>query len=142
VTCQEVMTRDPKCCVPTDSAVRAAKLMKIENVGSLPVCGGRDSRRLVGIITDRDLAIQIVAERRDPNSTQVEGIMTREPYTCREDEDIQAALDRMEKNQVRRIPVIDSNGFLTGIIAQADIATRTHSREKTAEVVAQISRPS
>lgn len=140
--CGELMTRDPKCCVPGDNASRAAKLMKIEDIGSLPVCGSRDSHRLVGIITDRDLALQIVAEGRDPNSTSIETIMTREPYTCREDEDIETALERMEKNQVRRIPVVDRDGQLVGIISQADIATRMQSQEKTAEVVAEISRPS
>jgi len=116
--------------------------MKIEDVGSLPVCGSWDSRRLVGIVTDRDLALNVVAEGRDPNSTRIESIMTREPYTCREDEDLKTALERMEDNQVRRIPVVDRNGMLTGIISQADIATRVRSREKTAEMVAEISRPS
>jgi len=116
--------------------------MKIEDVGSLPVCSSGDNRRLVGIITDRDLALNVVAEGHDPKSTQIESIMTREPHTCREDEDLQTALERMEHNQVRRIPVVDRNGMLTGIISQADIATRTESREKTAEMVAEISRPS
>jgi len=142
MTCGEVMTPNPKCCLPSDSALRAARLMKIEDVGSLPVCSSGDSRRLVGIITDRDLALNVVAEGHDSNSTQIQSIMTREPYTCREDEDLQTALERMENNQVRRIPVVDRNGMLTGIISQADIATRTQSREKTAEMVAEISRPS
>jgi len=136
------MTPNPKCCLPSDNAVQAARLMKIEDVGSLPVCGSGDSRRLVGIVTDRDLALNVVAEGRDPNSTRIESIMTREPYTCREDEDLKTALERMEDNQVRRIPVVDRNGMLTGIISQADLATRVRSREKTAEMVAEISRPS
>jgi len=142
MTCGEVMTPNPKCCLPSDNAVQAARLMKIEDVGSLPVCGSGDSRRLVGIVTDRDLALNVVAEGRDPNSTRIESIMTREPYTCREDEDLKTALERMEDNQVRRIPVVDRNGMLTGIISQADLATRVRSREKTAEMVAEISRPS
>jgi CBS domain-containing protein len=140
--CEEVMTKDPKCCIPTDSAVRAAKLMKTEDVGSIPVCGSRESRRLVGIVTDRDLAIQIVAEARDPNSTRVEAVMSRDPITCRPDEDLQTALQRMESNQVRRIPVVDGNGVVVGIISQADIATRSRNPEKTAEVVEEISRSS
>jgi CBS domain-containing protein len=105
------------------------------------VCDGRHSRRLLGIITDRDLALQIVAEGRDPNGSRVENVMSREPITCREDEDLDTALARMESNQIRRIPVVDSQGVLTGIISQADIAIRSHSREKTAEMVAQVSRP-
>ena len=141
MTCGQVMTADPKCCVPTDSTVRAAKMMKIEDVGSLPVCGSRDSKRLVGIITDRDLALQVVAEGRDPNSTLLQDVMTREPFTCRTDEDLQTALERMESNQIRRIPVVDGDGKLVGIISQADIATRTDIPEKTAELVAEISQP-
>jgi CBS domain-containing protein len=140
--CEELMTRDPKCCVPGDSAMRAARMMKIEDVGSLPVCSSQDRKRLVGIITDRDLCMQIVAEGRDPNRMDVESCMTREPVTCRTDEDLETALDRMEANQIRRIPVVDAQGNLAGIIAQADIATRARSPQKTAEVVAEISRPS
>src|SRR5205814_1707397 len=98
--CEEVMTTNPKCCEPSDSAARAAKLRKIEDVGSIPVCED-GSRRLVGIVTDRDLAIQVVAEGRDPNRTELRAIMTREPFTCRPDENMEIALDRMETHQVR-----------------------------------------
>ena len=138
--CREVMTADPVCCVPTDTAVRVAKLMKTENIGSVPVCEDRHTKKLVGIVTDRDLALYIVAEDRDASSTKVQDVMTRQPVTCRADDDIQSALDAMEKNQVRRIPVLDDVGHLIGIIAQADVATRTDQPEKTAEVVEEISR--
>jgi len=140
--CEELMTRNPKCCVPSDSATRVARMMKIEDVGSLPVCSSSESRRLVGIVTDRDLCLEIVAEGRDPSRTTIESCMTRDPVTCRVDEDMETALDRMEASQIRRIPVVDRSGMLVGIIAQADIATRARSPQKTAEVVAQISRPS
>jgi len=142
MTCEELMTRSPKCCVPSDSAVRAARMMKIEDVGSLPVCSDEHSRRLVGIITDRDLCLEIVAEGRDPNSITVDACMTREPVTCRIDEELESALDRMEANQIRRIPVVDASGMLAGIISQADIATRLGSPRRTAEMVEEISRPS
>ncbi len=138
--CQDVMTRNPQCCSPGDSAQRAAKMMKVQNVGSLPVCSSHESKRLVGIITDRDLCLGIVAEARAPG-TPIESCMSRDPVTCRSDEDLEVAVSRMEANQVRRIPVLDQNGALVGIISQADIATRTRSPEKTAEVVAEISRP-
>jgi CBS domain-containing protein len=142
MTCEQVMTKNPQCCVATDTAARVAKIMKIEDVGAVPVCGGRGSHRLVGIVTDRDLALQVVAEGRDPSTTRVQDIMTREPYTCRIDEDLEIAIQRMESNQIRRIPVVDQDGMLAGIISQADIAIRSQSREKTAEVVLEISRPS
>jgi CBS domain-containing protein len=142
MTCEQVMTKNPQCCLGSDTASRAAKIMKIEDVGAVPVCGSRDSRRLIGIITDRDLAIQIVAEGRDPSTTKVQDVMTREPFTCRLDDDLEAALRAMESNQIRRIPVVDNSGTLVGIITQADIATRSRDREKTARVVEGISRPS
>jgi CBS domain-containing protein len=142
MTCEEIMTRNPKCCVPSDISVRAARMMKIEDVGSLPVCTEHESGRLVGIVTDRDLCMEVVAEGRDPNRVTVDACMTREPVTCRVDEDLETALDRMEANQIRRIPIVDRSGMLVGIIAQADIATRVNRPERTAEVVEEISRPS
>ena len=108
----------------------------------MPVCEDRHNRKLLGIVTDRDLDLYVVAEDRDANSTKVHDVMTRQPVTCSADDDIQKALEAMEKNQVRRIPVLDDDGHLIGIIAQADVATRTGQVEKTAEVVEEISRSS
>lgn len=141
MTCSDVMTKDPACCVPTDTASRAAKIMKTEDVGSIPVCESRQTHNLVGIVTDRDLALQVVAEGRDAGSTLVQDIMTRDPITCSPQDDVQKVLDAMESHQVRRIPVVDRSGHLVGIIAQADIATRCHQPEKTAEVVEEVSKP-
>lgn len=142
MTCADVMTKDPSCCVPTDSAARVAKIMKTENVGSIPVCESRNSRKLIGIVTDRDLALHVVAEARDAAGTLVKDVMSGDPFTCNPQDDLQKALDAMQSRQVRRIPVVDQRGQLMGIIAQADIATRGNQPEKTAETVEQISRPS
>ena len=116
--------------------------MKTENVGSIPVCEGRQSRRLIGIVTDRDLALQVVAEGRDPNGTVVQDVMTRDPITCSPEDSLEDALEAMQNRQIRRIPVINREWRLVGIIAQADIATRSRQRDKTAETVEQISKPS
>ena len=140
--CRDVMTGDPVCCVPNDTAARVAKLMKTENIGSVPICEDRHGKKLVGIITDRDLALQVVAESRDASSTTLQSLMTRQPFTCRAEDNLQKALDEMEKHQVRRIPVVDNNGQLIGIISQADVANRGEEPEKTAHVVGEISRPS
>jgi CBS domain-containing protein len=137
--CREVMTGDPVCCVPTDTVARIAKLMKTENIGSVPICEDRHGKKLLGIVTDRDLALQVVAENRDA-STKVQDVMTREPLTCCADDDLQTALDAMEKHQVRRIPVVDDQRRLIGMISQADVAVRSDEPEKTAEVVEEISR--
>ena len=138
--CREVMTAEPVCCVPTDTVARIAKLMKTENIGSVPICEDRHGKKLLGIVTDRDLALQIVAENREASSTKVQNIMTREPLTCRAVDDLQTALDAMEKHQVRRILVIDDDRRLIGMISQADVAVRSDEPEKTAEVVQEISK--
>jgi CBS domain-containing protein len=115
--------------------------MKTENVGSVPICESRESRKLVGIITDRDLALHVVADGRDVNITRVRDVMTGDPFTCQPEDDLQNAFDAMQKHQVRRIPVVDGSGQLIGIIAQADIATRVGQPEKTAETIEKISKP-
>ena len=142
MNCADVMTKDPACCAPSDNASRVAKIMKTEDVGSIPVCESRQNRKLLGIVTDRDLAIHVVAEGRDPNSTLVQDVMTKDPVTCSPQDDIQKVLDAMQSHKVRRIPVVDRGGQLAGIVAQADIATRHDQPAKTAETVGEISKPS
>ena len=137
--CHEVMTKDPVCCLPNDSVAKAAELMKSENFGSIPVIENKQSQKLVGIVTDRDLALKIVAAALDAKSTNVETVMTREVVTCHADDDLQKALDAMAEHQLRRILVVDNNNKIVGIIAQADVATRADQPEKTAEVVKEIS---
>jgi len=138
-TCSEVMTSKPVCCLPDDQAAKAAKLMKVGNIGSIPVVESEQNRKLVGIVTDRDLAMKIVAEGRDGRSTKVEAVMTGAVVTCLADDDLQKALDAMAKHQLRRIPVVDNENKIVGIIAQADVATRAGQPDKTAEVVKEIS---
>ena len=137
--CYEVMTKDPVCCLPTDSVSKAAQLMKDENIGSIPVIENEQSQMLVGIVTDRDLALTIVSEGRDAASTPVEAVMTRELVTCLDDDDLQKALGAMAENQLRRIPVVDNDHKIVGIIAQADVATRVDEPETTGEIVKEIS---
>ncbi|HUE97735.1 MAG TPA: CBS domain-containing protein [Anaerolineales bacterium] len=137
--CSEVMTKDPVCCLPSDSVAKAAELMKSENIGSIPVIENEQSQTLVGIVTDRDLALTIVAEGRDAKTTPVESVMTRKLVTCLADDDLQKALGAMAEHQLRRIPVVDNDKKILGIIAQADVATRTDQPEKTGEMVKEIS---
>jgi len=136
--CSEIMTKDPECCVPSDSVMKAAQLMKSEDVGPIPIVEDKKEKKLTGIVTDRDLAIKVVAEARDPKTTQVEEVMSEGLVTCRENDDVQSVLKLMEDNQIRRIPVVDQSDHLLGIIAQADVATRLGSRT-TGRVVEQVS---
>lgn len=137
--CTEIMTKDPSCCVPTDTVFEAAQLMKSENVGSIPIVKDKDTNRLEGIVTDRDLAIKVVAVGLDPKSKLVQDVMTTDVVSCRSDDNVNDALELMEQHQVRRIPIVDASDSLVGIIAQADIATRMEEPTKTAEVVESIS---
>ena len=137
--CEEVMTKNPVCCLPNDTAAKVAQLMKHENVGSIPVTEDAQTKKLVGIVTDRDLALKIVAEGLDGKSTKVEAVMTRKVVTCRASDDLQKALDAMAEHQLRRLPVVDNDNKVLGIIAQADVATRVNQPEKTAEMVKEIS---
>ena len=139
--CSDVMTQNPVCCLPTDSVSKAAQLMKAENVGSIPVIEDEKTMKLIGIVTDRDLAVQVVAPERDAGSTQVSDVMTYEVVSCRASDDVQKAVDAMSQHQLRRMPVIDSDHRIVGIISQADVATRVDRTEETAELVKEISQP-
>jgi CBS domain-containing protein len=137
--CDEVMTKNPVCCRPDDMVVKVAQLMQRENIGSIPVIENELTQKLVGIVTDRDLALKIVAKGHDAKSTKVEAVMTRQVVTCRAGDDLQKALDAMAEHQLRRIPIVDTNDKIVGIIAQADVATRVNQPEKTAAMVKEIS---
>jgi CBS domain-containing protein len=137
--CDVVMTNNPVCCLPNDMVVKVAKLMKSGNVGSIPVVENEKTRKLVGIVTDRDIALKIVAEGKDPKSTIVAAVMTAKVVSCQSEDDLQKAMDLMSKNQLRRIPIVDKDGRIVGIISQADVATRVDKPRKTAEMVKEIS---
>ena len=137
--CSEVMTENPVYALPDDTVEKVAQLMKKEDIGPVPVVDNEQNKRLVGIVTDRDLALKVVAEGRDPQTTKVEEVMTRKLITCRPEDDVESAMKAMAQYQLRRIPVVDNDDRLVGIISQADVATRVDEPEKTAEVVKEIS---
>jgi CBS domain-containing protein len=137
--CRDIMTADPATCRPEETASQVAQLMRARNVGSVPVVENLETMALVGIVTDRDLTIKVIADGRDPDDTVVRDVMTPRPITCSPDDDIRKALETMARYQVRRLPVVE-RGRLIGIIAQADIATRLNAPADTAALVEQISR--
>lgn len=139
--CKDVMTRDLECCLPTNTASEVAQLMKSRNIGPVPIVDNFQNNRLLGIVTDRDITLKVVAEGRDGKNVKVESIMTRDLEICYEGDDIQEVINLMEQSQVRRIPVVNKNNQIVGIITQADVATRLKDLDKTAEVVEQISKP-
>jgi CBS domain-containing protein len=139
--CKDVMTRNPVCCEPGDPVTQVAGVMKQEDVGSVPVVESQDSKHLMGIVTDRDIVVKVVAGGRAVEQATVRDAMTANPSSCREDDDVERAMAAMKERQVRRMPIVDADGRLTGIIAQADVATRVQKDAKTGDLVEAISEP-
>jgi CBS domain-containing protein len=132
----DAMTSNP-CAIDADKSVQyAAKMMRDENVGFAPIVEGM---RLVGTLTDRDIATLVVAEGKDPETTTARDVATRNVVTVDPNEDLDAALQLMARHQVRRIPVVQGDGQLVGVVAQADVA-REAKAKATGEVVEEISR--
>jgi CBS domain-containing protein len=132
---KDVMTRDVTACEPSATVKEAAGLMARDDIGPVPVV---EDGRLTGIVTDRDIVISVVAEGRDPNTTTVGEIATKDIVTVSPDDDLEDALRLLAENQVRRLPAVEGDR-LVGIVAQADIA-RLGKDSKTGEVVEEISR--
>jgi len=133
---QELMTSNPCSIDAHKSVAYAAKMMRDENVGLAPIVEGD---RLIGTVTDRDITIRVVAEGKDPESTNVAEIASTELVTVEPQQDLYEALRLMAKHQVRRLPVVEENGRLVGVVAQADVARNAHDAQ-TGELVEQISK--
>ena len=137
---RDAMTPHPVCCLMTDSAVRVAGLLCKQGVGSIPVVTDHDSRKLIGIITDRDLCCSVLAKGLDAQTTTIEKFVSRNPVACREGENLDDCEQQMQEHQVRRIPIVDGNGQVIGIVSQADLALKDKP-EKLARTVAAVSKP-
>jgi CBS domain-containing protein len=131
---RDAMTKDPRSIGASASVVEAARLMRDEHIGSLPIT---DDEQLVGMITDRDITTRVVAEPADPKTTSVADVYSRDLVSVEADDDLEEALRLMARHQVRRLPVVE-NGRLVGIVAQADIAL-SENEKKTGELVEAIS---
>jgi CBS domain-containing protein len=117
--CEEVMKKDVQCVSPQDMVQAAARRMRDENVGFLPVCDR--SRKVLGVVTDRDLAIRILAEGKSA-STRVEEVMSREVVACHPEDDLRRAEELMMTNHVSRMICVDGDGRRVGVISLSDIA--------------------
>jgi CBS domain-containing protein len=133
---REVMTPSVQSASPSQPVAEAAELMKGQDVGSLPVV---QEGRLVGILTDRDIVVRAVAERRDPRAVTVDEVASREVVTVGPREDLDDALALMARHKVRRLPVVDE-GRLVGMLAQADVALEAKEKQ-VGELLEEISEP-
>jgi len=107
----------------------------------VPVVSDHETKKLIGIVTDRDIALRVVGADRDVKGTWVADVMTPNPVACHANDNIDLAIEAMSLHRVRRIPTVDDSGQLVGIISQADVATRLHDTHKTADIVTEISQP-
>src|SRR5919205_2585747 len=134
---REIMTPNPSTIEPDQSVVEAAKIMKQQDAGVVPVT---ENGRLTGMVTDRDIAIRVVAEGKDPQSTTVREVASTDLVTVDPQQDLDEALRLMAQHQVRRLPVVEEDGRLVGVVAQADVARQSDDRQ-TGDLVEDISRP-
>ena len=135
---KHVMTSNVEVIHPDASLQDAAKKMRELDVGSLPVC---DGQRLVGTLTDRDITVRAVAEGRDPTATPVRGSMTPEVVYCFEDQAVEEAAKLMKQKQIRRLPVINRDKRLVGIVSLGDLAVDTGNERMAGETLSKVSEP-
>jgi CBS domain-containing protein len=134
------MTPDPVCCTSDTPVQEVARMMKLNDCGEIPVVERQGLKKVVGVVTDRDIVTRAVAEGKNPATMNVETVMTSPAVTVQERADSNEVTRTMESHQIRRVPVVDQNGALCGIIAQADIA-RHLPRQEAGELVRDVSEP-
>lgn len=138
---RELMTRDPACCTPADSAHRAATVMRRLDIGALPVVDDEHHRRLLGIVTDRDLCLFVVASNSMPAEVMIEQCMVRNPVCCHADDEVGHALGLMRTHHVHRLPVVNAQGCLVAMVSLTDLvryhAVSENELETTMERLAQ-----
>ena len=141
---KDIMTMDPDCCTPATVATKAARIMKEENVGLVPVVDSESDRKVVGVVTDRDLCLAVVAAGQHPDSVLVrDAMMAKNIVTCRPEDDLEKVINCMRENQVRRVPIVDTEGKLRGIVSIADILQHSDLPSgATHETLKTISEPS
>jgi CBS domain-containing protein len=136
---KEIMTRHVEVITPDTSLREAAEKMRDLDVGSLPVC---DGLRLQGMLTDRDITIRATAEGRDPGATSAADVMTAEIFYCYDDQPVEEAAQVMEGKQIRRLPIVNRDKKLVGIVSLGDLAVDTGEKRLAGEALTEISRPS
>lgn len=138
-TVADVMTRGVRTMAPSDTVVRAAQAMDELNVGVIPVC---DGQKLVGMVTDRDIVVRGVAQEQDPKTLKLADVMSTNVRCAREDDDVDQVLSEMADTQIRRMPVVDGQQHLVGIITLGDIAAKGgEGDDEVAESLSEISTP-
>lgn len=137
---QKIMTPDPACCTPTTPITEVARMMVDNDCGEIPVVENKDSRKPVGVVTDRDIVVRTIACGDNALTKTAGDVMTTPPVTVSPEMTLVECCDVMEREQIRRVPVVGESGRLIGIVALADVAQHA-GRRTTAEVVKEVSQP-
>jgi len=136
---RDIMTPDPAYCAPETNLQEIARMMADHDCGEIPVLDA--SNRPLGVVTDRDIACRAVAQGKDPKQTAARDVMSRPAVTVRPGDILTDCREKMEQNQIRRVPVVDESGACCGMVSQADIA-RAASEHEIAELLRDVSQPS
>ena len=137
---QDIMTGEPRTLTPDSTAQEAAQLMKEMDTGVIPVVESSTSKKLVGVVTDRDIAVRLVAAGKSATSRVSDVMSSGRLATCSPTDDVDRVMETMSREQVRRIPIVDERGALVGIVAQADIVRKADGK-KAERTVEKISEP-
>lgn len=137
---QDIMTKNPVCVSPDATAREAAQVMLREEIGLVPVVDAANDNRLVGVVSDRDIAIRCVAEGRDGSCLVRDVMSSNDLATCRQTDDVDSLMSAMRTEKVRRIPIVDERGGLVGIVSQADVVRKAHD-DRAHDTVEKISEP-
>lgn len=138
---EQIMTKNPICCNPETKIDQVAGMMVQHDCGEIPVVESGQKKKLIGVITDRDIVIRSVARGINPLELSASDCMTSKPVSVKRDTDIERVCQLMEQHQIRRIPVVDENGYVCGMVSQADLATNV-SETEIGHVVRNVSHPS
>ena len=133
---RDVMTSNPKTVTQTDTIVQAARIMRDQDAGVVPVV---DGKKVVGLVTDRDIVVRSVADGKDSNTVKVTEVMSKDVRTVKEETPVSQALDLMSKSDIRRLPVVNQNNELVGIVSIGDLAAKTNQDSKVGKTVENIS---
>ncbi len=130
---RDVMTREPRVCREDDTVLDAVRVMKDADCGVVPVADS--SGKCIGIVTDRDIVLDVLGNHLDPKKTPLTKIMTKDPVCCRPDDSLEEVVRQMKQHQVKRIPIVDEEGRCVGIISEHDVAEKDENRQEVAEMV-------
>lgn len=135
---REIMSTEVTCGLPSSTVKEIARQMKISDIGVIPIVNNYTGKKLMGLITDRDLVLRVLCGCRDKETTKARAVMTKAPVTCFPNDTVDELIIKMKNHGIRRVPVVDARYQLVGIVSEADIALRVKEPLKTTNLIKSI----